>query len=120
MQKRINRHFRSYGFAINGIFKTLKRQSNIWIHLTAAFVVIVAGWHFRLTRIEWVLVIFAIGLVISAELLNTALEVTLNYLAKEHHLDVEAAKDIAAGAVLISSIAAAMIGGLIFLPHLFP
>lgn len=118
MPHRLIKHFHSYRFAITGIFKTLRIQSNIWIHLVAAVLVLMAAFWFRVTRTEVLVILLCIGMVISAELLNTAIEVSLNYLAKEHHVDVEAAKDIAAGGVLVASIIAAMIGLIVFLPYL--
>lgn len=117
MPHRLTRHFRSYRFAIAGIFKTLRTQSNIWIHLVAACLVLMAAFWFKITRSEVLVILLCIGLVITAELLNTAIEVSLNYLSKEHHVDVEAAKDIAAGGVLVASIIAVIVGLIVFLPY---
>lgn len=80
--------------------------------------VILASFYFHVSRVEWLILILCIAFVISAELINTAIEISLDYLAKEHHVKVEAAKDIAAGGVLVTAIGAAIIGLIIFLPYL--
>jgi len=119
MRQHLNRHLSSYRFAVSGVVKALRTQSNIRIHLAATALVLLAAWWFKITRTELILVLLCIGLVIMAELLNTAIEVTLDYLAKEHHVAVEVAKDVAAGSVLIASVIAAIVGLMIFLPYIF-
>ena len=109
----------SFHFALNGLFATLRTQSNIWVQTPIGVLVVLAGLYFNISRAEWLILVLTIAGVLTAELINTSIEVTLNYLAKEHHLDVKAAKDIAAGAVLVSCIASVVIGLLIFLPYIF-
>ncbi|MBM4401679.1 MAG: diacylglycerol kinase family protein [Candidatus Cloacimonetes bacterium] len=118
MKKFVSRHLYSFHFAVNGLFTTLRTQSNIWVQIPIAILAILAGFYFAITPTEWLILILTIAAVLSAELLNTAFEITLNYLTKEYHLDVKAAKDIAAGAVLIASLASVVVGLIIFLPYL--
>lgn len=112
------RRLNSFRFALNGLFATLRTQSNIWVQIPIGLAVLLAAFYFKVTRTEWLILVLTIAGVLTAELINTSTEVTLNYLSKEHHLDVKAAKDIAAGAVLIASIASVIIGLIIFLPYI--
>ena len=93
-------------------------QHNAWIHAAATLCVVALGLALDLTRIEWALVAFAIVAVWTAEALNTAFELLCDVASPEFHPLVERAKDVAAGAVLIASIGAAVVGLLVFVPRL--
>jgi len=84
----------------------------------AAIMTIILGVSLHITRGEWIIITWVIFSVLVAELLNTSVETALDYLAIEHHIDVKIAKDVAAGAVLLLSIASVIVGGLIFIPHI--
>lgn len=109
----------SFHFALNGLYTTLRTQSNIWVQIPIGILVVLASLYFNISQTEWLILVLTIAGVLTAELINTSIEVTLNYLAKEHNLNVKAAKDIAAGAVLVTCIASVIIGLLIFLPYIF-
>jgi len=109
---------RSFTFAFAGIWTMLKSQHNAWIHAFATLAVIAGGLIFQLSATEWCCLILAIIAVWSAEALNTAFEFLADVASPEFHPLVKHAKDVAAGAVLISAIGAAIIGILIFAPHL--
>jgi diacylglycerol kinase len=109
----------SFQYAFNGIYNAIKTQTNIRIHLFAAAIVIFSGLYFRISTWEWFLVIISMGLVISAELFNSAIEALADHVASEKNERIGTIKDMAAGAVLICAIAAAIIGVLIFLPKIF-
>jgi diacylglycerol kinase len=89
------------------------------VHLVAAVVVLVAAWLLKLSRLEWVLVLFAVSFVVVAEMFNTALERTVDLFVDTYHPLARLAKHIAAAAVLVSALNAAVVGILIFLPHLW-
>jgi diacylglycerol kinase (ATP) len=108
----------SFKFAFQGIFFMFRTQKNAWIHLIATILVIALGFYFKLNKLEWCMIIFAIGLVISIEMINTAIETLTDLMSPEHHDKAGRVKDIAAGAVLIAAISAAVIGLIIFLPYL--
>jgi len=108
----------SFKYAFKGIGYLLKGEHNVYIHLTLAGLVIVFGFIFKLSRPEWMMIAFAIGLVLLAEGLNTAIEYLANSITRENHPEIGKAKDIAAGAVLIAAITAAVIGLLVFVPYL--
>jgi diacylglycerol kinase (ATP) len=109
---------RSVQCAFAGIFTMLRCEHNAWIHLLATVCVAVLGAHLGLHRFEWCWVIIAVLLVWAAEALNTALEFLADVAVPDFHPTVEKAKDVAAGAVLIASAGAVLIGLLIFGPHL--
>ena len=110
----------SFGFAFRGVRTLLATQANARIHAVATALVIAAGFRFGLTRMEWCAAIAAIGLVWTAEGLNTALEFLTDLVSPEHHPLAEKAKDVAAAAVLVAAIAAAVIGAIIFGAKLWP
>jgi diacylglycerol kinase (ATP) len=96
-----------------------RSQPNAWIHLAAAAGVIAAGWITGLSVTEWLLLIFAIGLVFTAELANSAIEELVNLVSPGYHEKAKRCKDLAAAAVLAAAITAAVIGVIIFLPKFF-
>lgn len=96
----------------------IRSQHNAWIHAAATCAVAVAGVAFKLDRFEWCWIVLAVAAVWTAEALNTAFEFLADVTTKEFHPVVEQSKDVAAGAVLVTAIAAAVIGLLIFGPHL--
>ena len=109
---------RSFGFALRGVGFVLRTQHNSWIHLAATVIVVAAGAAFQIAAEDWRWVVLAIALVWVAEILNTAVEHVCNVVQPEFHASVKTAKDVAAGAVLVAAIAAAIIGVLVFWPHL--
>jgi diacylglycerol kinase len=114
----IRQRINSFGFALKGISSAFRSEVNLRWHVLSAGMVVAMGVYFRLTTVEWALVCAAIGLVWMAELFNTALEVVVNLVSPGPHPLAGKAKDIAAGAVLIASITAAVIGLLVFWPYL--
>ena len=80
--------------------------------------VIISGFIFKISITEWIICIVLFGLVITAELINTAIETTVDIVMPEKNEKAKLAKDIAAGAVLVSAITSAIIGIIIFLPRI--
>lgn len=109
---------RSFPHAIRGILRMIRCQHNAWIHATATIVVIAASFFLQLSGAEWCWIILAIATVWTAEALNTAFEFLADVASPEFHPTVRDAKDVAAGAVLVTAIASAIIGAVIFWPHL--
>lgn len=114
LQKRI----KSFGYAFKGIASLIKKEHNAWIHCTAIVVVTLAGFHFDITPTEWCIVVICFGVVLAAEGFNTAIERLVDLVSPDFHPIAGDVKDVAAGAVLICAIAAATVGGIIFLPYL--
>jgi diacylglycerol kinase (ATP) len=115
---RITARMRSFRYAVRGLRAAFQSEHNAWIHAAASTVVIAAGTVVGLSRLEWCLIVVAIMAVWVAELLNTAFEALCNVASPTRHPLVEQAKDIAAGAVLITALGATVTGGLIFGPRL--
>ncbi|MFA6295072.1 MAG: diacylglycerol kinase family protein [Candidatus Paceibacterota bacterium] len=105
---------RSFVHAGRGISVFLKTTHNVWVHLTILAVAVFFGFYFDITNTEWMMLIFAAGLVLSAEAFNTAIEIDIDLTSPEYHPYARDTKDIAAGAVLISAITAFLIGIFIF------
>ena len=110
--------YKSLGYAISGIIQCIQKERNIKIHLVFMFLVIICGFLFRLSITEWLICILLFGLVISLELVNTAIEAVVDLCTQEYHPLAKIAKDTAAGAVLISAIASVVIGLIIFVPKI--
>jgi len=107
----------SFRWAVRGIGLMLATQHNAWIHAAATIVVVALAVWLRLAPLEWCAVVGAIVAVWTAEALNTALEFLADVASPEFHPLVEKAKDVAAGAVLISALGAAAIASLVLWPH---
>jgi len=114
----VSARIQSFRHALRGIWITLSTQHNAWIHAVATTAAVVAGLALGISRAEWLAVVLAIMAVWTAEALNTAFESLCNVASPEFHPLVERAKDVAAGAVLISAIGAVAIGLLVFGPRL--
>jgi diacylglycerol kinase (ATP) len=108
---------RSFFYAARGIKTMLVSQHNAWIHAAATVLVIALGLVAGLTRLEWFVMVLAIVAVWMAESINTAFEFLCDVTSPEFHPLVEKAKDVAAGAVLITAIGATAIGALVFVPY---
>jgi diacylglycerol kinase (ATP) len=108
---------RSFGYAIRGLVRMMQCQHNAWIHAMATAAVVGAGFLFDLSANEWCWIVLAIAGVWTAEALNTAFEFLADAASPEYHPLVRDAKDVAAGAVLVTAVAAALVGGIIFWPH---
>ena len=106
----------SYGF--DGIFYTLRHERNMVIHFLVMILVIIAGIVFKITFVEWGICFVLFALVLSLELMNTALENVVDLVTEEKKAKAKVAKDAAAGAVLVAALFAVIIGISIFLPRL--
>ncbi len=113
------KRIRSFNYAGRGIKFFVSREQNAWIHIAVAIVTILAGFFFDINRMEWIAVIFCIGLVLSAEGFNTAIEYLCNVVSPEWDEAIGRVKDVAAGSVLICAVVAGIIGLIIFVPYIF-
>ena len=109
---------KSFNYAANGITTMLKSQQNSWIHAVATVVVCILGFSFGFTSSEWCWIILAMVAVWMAEAFNTALEFLADAASPQFHPLIGKAKDVAAGAVLITAIGAVLIGILIIGPYI--
>ncbi|MBN1998938.1 diacylglycerol kinase family protein [candidate division KSB1 bacterium] len=114
----IVQRWKSFTYAGKGFFTMLISQHNAWIHALSTVLVIFVGIIWGISRLEWCWIILAIMAVWTAEALNTALEFLADAITPQYHPLVEKAKDVAAGAVLISAIGSVVIAALVLGPHL--
>lgn len=114
----MGKFIRGFGYAFSGLGYAFKSQLNFKIHIIAALLISIAGWWFKLSIDEWLWIIVSIGMVMMAELLNTAIEVLVDLVSPEIHPKAKIIKDVAAAAVLVSAITAAIIGLIIFIPKI--
>lgn len=112
----MNKRIRSFGFAGNGIFQVFKSEPNMKIHIVLAVLVIISGFVFSISLMEWMLCLLCFGMVIGAEMINTAIEDIVDLVSPDHHPLAGRAKDVAAGAVLVCAFVSAIIGLFIFIP----
>ncbi len=110
---------RSFVYASEGIAHGFRTQRNMRVELTIAVIVVIAGIAFRITAVEWAVIFTCIGLVLSAELINTVTELAVDLLTQRYHPMAKLAKDAGAGAVLITALASVAVGIAIFGPRLW-
>ena len=106
------------GFALQGLRLALNREKSLRAHLTVAAAVLLALLFMRPAALWWAILALAIGFVLVAELLNSALETLIDHLHPETHPEIGAAKDMAAGAVLVASVIAVVVGAAFLLSWL--
>jgi diacylglycerol kinase (ATP) len=109
---------KSFTHAGRGLWIFVRTTHNAWIHLLVLVIAICLGTYFSISHIEWMILIFAAGLVLAAEAFNTAIEIDINLTSPEYHPYARDTKDVAAGAVLIAAVTAAIVGCLIFVPYI--
>lgn len=112
------KRIKSFTHAGRGIVIFLKTTPNAWIQVAVCIMAIVLGFYFNITKLEWLMLIFAGGFVLVTEAINTAIEIDINLTSPDYHPYAKDIKDVAAGAVLISSMTALVIGILIFWRYL--
>jgi diacylglycerol kinase (ATP) len=113
-KKRIN----SFKYAFDGLKTLFKEEHNARIHLVAAFVVIAASIYYKISTLEWSLIVIAIVGVFAMEIINTAIENIADFISPEKHKKIKIIKDLAAAAVLVFAIGAVVVAGLIFIPKM--
>ncbi|MEA3494760.1 MAG: diacylglycerol kinase family protein [Bacteroidota bacterium] len=110
--------FRSFNYAFKGLKYFFKTQKNSWIHSFITVLVIVLAIILKISFVEWCFIIFAIGFVFVAELINTAIEVFIDYICPSYNISAGRSKDLAAAAVFFAALISAFVGLIIFLPKI--
>lgn len=119
MKKWIWKELRSFGYAFRGLGLFFKTENHAKFHLAVTILVVGMGYYFGLSSREWALVIFAIGMVMVAEIFNTAIEKLADKLWVERDPKAAFVKDVAAAGVLIAAMVAIVIGAIVFVPYIF-
>ena len=109
----------SFKYAFSGIASAFKTERNMKIHVLAVVLVTLAGFLFKISKMEWIICIILFGMVISLELANTAIETTVDLAMPERNEKAKLAKDISAGAVLVCAFVSVIVGLMIFVPKIY-
>lgn len=108
----------SFKYAFEGVFYALRFNQNLRIHFVAAVIVIIASIFFKVNPFEKGILGIMILLVISSEMINTAIEEMVDFVITEHKREAKIAKDVSAGMVLLTAIGSVIVGCLIFIPYI--
>jgi diacylglycerol kinase len=111
--------YASFRHALRGLWYVIRTQRNAWIHVFFTLAVFAVGLWLGLPARDWAVLILTIAMVFAAEFINTAIEAVVDLATQEHHPLAKVSKDVGAGAVLISAIAAIAVGLLILGPPLW-
>lgn len=109
---------RSFKYAFNGLKILVKEEQNYVVHLTTATIVVILGFYYKITSIEWIVLVLAIQVVLTLETINTAIENLADFVSAERSDKIMRIKDLAAAGVLIAALTAMIIGLIIFLPKM--
>jgi diacylglycerol kinase len=109
---------KSFKYAFRGLFLAIKSERNLKIHLFIALLVIIFGFVLKISAVEWFAVFCCIALVISTELINTAIEKLADFVCQNRNKQIGQIKDISAAAVVVCAIFSVIIGVIIFLPKI--
>ena len=115
----IKNRIRAFKFAFKGSYILISQEHSIIAQIIVAVLVCILGFILKISTTEWLFQILAIGLVLSIESLNTAIEKLADFIHPEHHKKIGIIKDIGAGAAFFAAVTAIIIGLVIYLPKLF-
>lgn len=118
MRYNLKKQLRSFVYAWHGLKAVVGKEQNLDFDLVVGAVVVVCGWLLGLSRMEWIAVLICIGMVLFAEMMNTAIEKLVDLVSPEWNALAGKVKDIAAAAVMVLAFAAAVVGLIIFVPHI--
>jgi diacylglycerol kinase len=114
----ITRFIKSFGYSVEGLKYAYKFEQSMMIHVIATICVLGANILFQVTGIEWLITLLAIGMVLSAELINTAIEAVVDLVTLEIHPLAKIAKDCGSAATFVLAVMAAAIGCVIYIPYI--
>ncbi|PKR79849.1 diacylglycerol kinase [Brumimicrobium salinarum] len=106
-----------FNHALRGLFNIIKSERNFKIQFSIFLVVLCMGFYFKIETLEWLIIILTSGAILSLEIINSAIEKTCDLISRANHPEIKVIKDISAGAVLLLSIFAVVVGLIIFIPH---
>ncbi|HTG65045.1 MAG TPA: diacylglycerol kinase family protein [Flavobacterium sp.] len=109
--------FKSVGFALKGAIKLITTEHSVMVQTSLGVILTITGFAVGISQTEWLFQTFAIGLVLSIEGLNTAIEKVADFIHPDYHERIGFIKDIAAGSVFFAAITAIIIGLIIYVPH---
>ena len=110
---------KSFSFAFNGLKNLWVEEHNFRIHIVSTLVVVIAGFLFKISLVEWIAVILSIGFVLATEIINTTIERLADFASPDRNEKIKKIKDISAAGVLIAAVTAFIVGVIIFSPKVF-
>ncbi|MFA6000447.1 MAG: diacylglycerol kinase family protein [Candidatus Paceibacterota bacterium] len=113
------KHAQRFLNAFRGIYVVKQSTRHFSFHMFVTLLVIICGFYFKVSSLEWIALVFAIGFVFTAEAFNTAIEIDIDLTSPEYHPYAKDTKDVAAGAVLFATLTAVIVGLIVFLPKIF-
>ncbi len=114
----IKKRLESFKYAFNGLKILILEEHNARIHILATILVIISGFLFEISTLEWLAIIFAIGFVVACEIINSAIENLADFISPNKNEIIKKVKDLSAAAVLISALTAIVVGIIVFLPKM--
>ena len=114
----VRKRIKSFSYAFAGLRVLFREEHNARIHAVAAVLAVAMGFLFRISPMEWIAVAIVIGMVFAAEIINSSIERTVDFVKAERDDRKRDIKDLGAAAVLVCAIAAAVVGIIIFLPKI--
>jgi len=117
--KNKSKFMNSLSNALRGIIYCIKNENHFRIHLKLAAFALALSWFFQIPTSQWLLIVFSITLVLSLEMVNTAIERAIDLYTGEHHPLAQVVKDVAAGTVLVAALNALIVGAVVFLPKIY-
>lgn len=115
----LRKHHISFKNAFNGIIWAFRTQPNFRIHFALSLLVVILGVWYKITPVEWTILVMTIVFGLGVEMVNTSIEAMTDLITTKYHENAKIAKDTAAGMMLLTAIGASLVGSLIFLPRLF-
>lgn len=112
------RFINSFKYSFEGLVYAYRNEQSLFIHVCMTILVIILGLLLKLERYEWLFLFIIIGLILSTELMNTAIETTIDLMCKEFNIKAKIAKDTASASVFVLAIIAVIGGIYIFLPKI--
>ena len=119
VEKFFSGRLKSVVFAFRGAYKLITTEHSIIAQCVMALVLVLVGFYFQISRVDWILQVFAIGLILSIEGLNTAIEKIADFVHPDFHEKIGFIKDVAAGAVFFAAFTSKIILILIYYPYIF-
>ena len=117
-QKGIKKFLNSFTYPIKGLKYAYRNEQNLAFDVGMALVVTILGFILKINKYEWLVLVITIGLMLSFELINTAIEATVDLVTQEYHPLAKVAKDTSAAAVFVFAIVSIIVGLIIFLPKI--
>jgi diacylglycerol kinase len=113
------RVIKSFGWAFNGLKDCILHEKNFRIQYVIALLVVIAGIFFSISTVEWMIILICFAMVLSFEIINSAIEKLCDLVSPEFNLTIKKVKDMSASAVLLAAIISFIVGCIIFLPRIF-